>query len=185
MGVEVLQPVATGKECQTMKFQEVPQFTRESSYRVNIGWSYLSVCLGDYVAEGCDLDPDFQRAHVWTEAQQVAYVEYVLRGGRSGRDIYFNATNWMGSGALKNFVLVDGKQRLNAVTMFMNGKIRAFGQLFSEFGGPIRLSGPDFVFHVNTLATRKEVLTWYLEMNTGGTPHTEAEINKVREMLKG
>jgi len=37
---------------------------------------------------------------------------------------------------------------------------------------------------MNDLKTRAEVLQWYIEFNAGGTPHTEAEINRVRELLK-
>jgi hypothetical protein len=28
------------------------------------------------------------------------------------------------------------------------------------------------------------VLAWYVELNTGGTPHTKEEIDKVLEMIK-
>jgi hypothetical protein len=28
------------------------------------------------------------------------------------------------------------------------------------------------------------VLKWYLEFNSGGTVHTEAELNKVRKMIE-
>ena len=37
-----------------------------------------------------DLKPDFQREHVWTKEQQIAYLEYRFKGGRSGDTIYFN-----------------------------------------------------------------------------------------------
>jgi hypothetical protein len=37
---------------------------------------------------------------------------------------------------------------------------------------------------VNDLKTEAEVLRWYLEINAGGTPHTEEELDKVRKMLK-
>ena len=37
--------------------------------------------------------------------------------------------------------------------------------------------------HINNLKTKKEVLTWYLEMNTGGTVHTDDELDRVRKML--
>ena len=43
------------------------------------------------------LNPDFQRGHVWSIGQQIAYIEYILRGGKSGLDFYFNHPNWMGS----------------------------------------------------------------------------------------
>ncbi len=39
-------------------------------------------------------------------------------------------------------------------------------------------------FQVNDLLTREEVLQWYIDLNTGGTDHTDEEINRVKEMLK-
>jgi hypothetical protein len=33
--------------------------------------------------------------------------------------------------------------------------------------------------HVNDLKSKKEVLTWYIEMNAGGTPHSKEEIDRV------
>ena len=38
-------------------------------------------------------------------------------------------------------------------------------------------------FNVNNLQTREELLTWYLEMNTGGTPHSDEEIERVKGLL--
>ena len=37
--------------------------------------------------------------------------------------------------------------------------------------------------NINTLPTRAAVLQWYLEMNAGGTPHADAEIERVRGLL--
>ena len=42
----------------------------------------------------------------------------------------------------------------------------------------------DIDFRINDLKTRKEVLGWYIEMNSGGTPHKKEEIEKVELMLK-
>ena len=38
--------------------------------------------------------------------------------------------------------------------------------------------------NINNLKTKKEVLSQYIEMNEGGTPHTKEEIDKVKELLK-
>ena len=54
---------------------------------------------------------------------------------------------------------------------------------FSDFSEKLRMTKADFVFKINDLATRKEVLQWYLDLNEGGVMHTEEEINKVRIML--
>ena len=38
--------------------------------------------------------------------------------------------------------------------------------------------------NIATLKTRKEVLQWYLDFNTGGVIHTDKEINKVKDLLR-
>lgn len=169
-----------------MNFQDIPRFTRNPSYRPTVDWKFLPFQLERWMGErgGCKLDmnPEFQRAHVWTEAQQRAYVEYALKGGSSGREIYFNCVGWQNS--FKGpFVLVDGKQRLEAVLKFLRNELAVFdGNYFKDFTGHLPTTAA-FNFNVNDLPTMKEVLTWYLEMNTGGTPHTKEEIDKVKTML--
>lgn len=36
---------------------------------------------------------------------------------------------------------------------------------------------------VNCLQTRKDMLQWYIDMNSGGTVHSEEEINRVKKLL--
>lgn len=127
-----------------------------------------------------DLDPDFQRPHVWTEKQQVQFTEHIFKGGQSGREIYFNCPGFQSHGEISAMVLVDGKQRLEALRRFTNNEFQIFDKYyFKDLTLPF---DPKLRFVVNNLPTKKEVLQWYLEMNTGGTPHTTEEIDRVREM---
>lgn len=161
-------------------FQDIPRFTMPASYHVNIPLDYLVEQISRYIENGLQLNPDFQRGHVWTEAQQIAYVEYVLRGGTSGREIYLNlpGLNWGDA----EFVCVDGLQRITACLRFMENEIPAFGTLYKDYEGRISQQ-MNLSLWINTLETRQEVLTWYLELNSGGTAHTEAELDKVRGMI--
>ena len=173
-----------------LNFQELAKtFVPTPSYRVHVDWRYIEDHITNWQERGSDgsiaaldLDPDFQRGHVWTIEQQTAYVEYNIRGGMSGREIYFNCKGW--SGRYEGpFVIVDGKQRLQAARQFLANKVPVFGgYYFSEIEGRLP-SNASFNFCVNDLKTRAEVLKWYLEMNSGGTPHTPAEIAKVQTML--
>ena len=168
-----------------MKFKDIPQFTRSGSYQVNIPWIFLKKQLNEFVNElHLQLNPDFQRGHVWTKEQQIAYVEFILRGGKSARTIYFNHPHWnYGDVNETEFVCVDGLQRLTAALAFLHNEITAFGYYYKDYTDklPIQIG---FIFNVNDLNTRAEVLQWYIEMNSGGTPHKTTEIERVKSLLE-
>lgn len=170
------------------KFLDIPQFTKQGSFQVNVPFTSVLNWIETMQKDmDLQLNPDFQRGHVWVEEQQIAYIEFLLKGGKSSRIICFNCPYW-NSGKkreyeYKDFVCVDGLQRITAVTLFMDNKIKVFGSLYHEFTDKIPLS-LDLLIIVNDLKTKKEVLQWYIEMNTGGTPHTKEEIAKVRSILE-
>ena len=169
------------------KFNDIPQLTSYGNYNIHVQWASLLEWLESWEKEyNFDLNPDFQREHVWTEAQQIAYIEYKLRGGTHADLLLFNHPGW---NSLSNFykhggVLVDGKQRLNAVCRFMKDEIPAFDYRYSQYTDRLRVHIARFTVHVNDLKTRKAVLQWYLELNAGGTQHTKKEIEKVKNLLK-
>jgi hypothetical protein len=167
-----------------MLFKEIPQFTSWGSYHVDLSFNYLENWIEDHMKWKLELNPDFQRGHVWDEAKQIAYVEYAYRGGMSGREVYFNMAGWM-QNYNGDFVLVDGLQRITAVRRFFNKEIKIFNQYVDEFGEILyRAMNPSFSVHINNLQTRKEVLNWYLELNTGGVVHTSEEIERVKKLLE-
>lgn len=166
------------------RFEDVPQFTRSGSWECDYTLPrVLRFVEQAQEEEGLNLDPDFQRAHVWTEKQQIAWLEFFLRGGKTGRVLYFNNPNWIGTKVRGKyeFVIVDGKQRLQAITRFLKDEIRIFGSLYSEYTDKPQ---PTMKINVNDLKTRAEVLQWYIEFNSGGVVHSEEEIERVRKLLE-
>jgi hypothetical protein len=166
-----------------MKFTDIKQVNL-ARYAVDQGWADLRRTISRYVTEyKLDLDPEFQRGYIWTEVQKIQFVEWGLRGGFSGMDIFFNCPGWM-HGFHRPMVLVDGKQRIDAVLAFLGNKIPAYGLLHSQYEGELSWTSPSFRFHVADLDDPKEVLEWYVALNTGGTQHTDTEIAKVKQMIK-
>ena len=168
-----------------MKWSDIKEFPL-INYTVDVSWITLDEWVEEETANGLILDPSFQRGYVWSEYQKVAYIEYQLRGGISGKDIYFNHPYWMESSRTTEgtLELVDGKQRLNAVREFMNNEIRAFGLFFKEFEGPFLWSNYTLRFHIAKIKERKDLLKWYISMNTGGSIHTEEDIQPAYEELE-
>lgn len=166
-----------------LNFNEIPQLTQCSGYAVDVCWDWLE----DYIARSepaLDLSPDFQRGHIWTQNQRTAFIEFCLRGGQSSRALYFNCPGWHEGSTEGPYQIVDGLQRLTAVRMFLRDEVPIFdGYVFSECTGALRFH-QGFKWHINDLDTRAKVLTWYLELNSGGTPHADSEIARVRALLK-
>ena len=73
-----------------------------------------------------NLYPDFQRGHVWSEDQQIKFIEYILKNGKLFSPIIFNHPNWMGN-FKGNMVIVDGLQRITAIQKFLNNDLKIFG----------------------------------------------------------
>lgn len=170
----------------------IPRLTNDPSYRCDVPLMDLADYISKLVSQGLDLDPEFQRGHVWNQEQRVRWVEYLLKSGRvhPNHPILLNHTNWLvGEREDGDFVLVDGKQRLTATLDFLSGKFSIFhgfdgnpnGWLASDI--PIReMRTCHLTIAINTLETRKDVLSWYLELNEGAVAHSTSEIERVRKL---
>lgn len=170
-----------------MKWDEIPKFKEFGIINpINFGFvSYVDFVNEQIENYDLQLNPEFQRGHIWTQEQQKKYIEFILRGGKTGRDFYFNLNR-----KTNEHVCVDGLQRTTAFIKFLNGEIKVFDQYFNDFYFTKRETGgnplPEFRVNVymNYLESKKEILEWYVDMNTGGTPHTNDEIERVKKMIQ-
>ena len=139
---------------------------------------------------GLELCPDYQRGHVWTRDQQVAFIEACLRGIVSTAGLYlqFNCASWSESGEDSDLPpglqCIDGLQRYTAITEFCKGNVKPFGLSLEDLAETayspkkfhIKIAVHDFV-------KRSDLLKSYLSLNSGGTQHSASEIERVRGLL--
>jgi hypothetical protein len=129
--------------------------------------------------------PEWQRGHVWTEEQQIAYIEYCFTNpveGSSAANIVL-AEMQTGESDIDFHVkifLVDGLQRTTAVRRFLKGEFKVFGRTAEEYN----MAFLDFRVHMLKVKSEKEAMELYLALNGTGTPHTMEELNRVRTMLE-
>lgn len=166
-----------------MKFTDIEKFPR-SYYTVNVDLSYLKEHFEHWSKDGMlIMEPEWQRGHVWNKKQKSSYMEYFLKGGTTGRNIYFNCSSWMGNFNTPIYC-VDGLQRITAALDFLDNKIPAFGYLFKEFEDRLRMVDVQFIFHMLKIRSKRELLNVYIDMNSGGTPHNPKEIKRIEKMLE-
>ena len=152
----------------------------------------------DEMRSKVDLNPIFQRGHVWTREQQVAYIENFLRSPQTvNKTIYMNDLFIYGSAGkvtdennmvAGKIVCLDGLQRLTAALDFIHGKFTVFGGVSYDdiLNSPSRTRIlNECVFDINylLLSNNKEVIDFYVDFNAGGTPHTKEEIERVKNLI--
>ncbi|MEX6780468.1 DUF262 domain-containing protein [Pseudomonas aeruginosa] len=139
---------------------------------------------------GLELNPDFQRGHVWSVDQQEHFIANCLRGvvAASGFLIQFNCADWSDEDAEsdlpKGLQCVDGLQRFTAVTEFVKGNVKPFGYTAQELLGT-QFSPKKMYMRVaiHAYTKRADLLSHYLALNAGGTQHSAEEIERVRGLL--
>lgn len=110
------------------------------------------------------MNPTFQRGHVWTEEQQIAWLEFFLKGGKSGNVVYFNCPSWhhqVKPGEYNNYVCVDGLQRLTAICKFINNEIKVFESYFKEYEDPRGANQHTLIVNVNDLKRERSIAMVY------------------------
>jgi len=171
-----------------MKYADIIKLTPWGSYRTDMSITSLVDWIKRNEQEkppmsSLQLNPDFQRGHVWNEQQQLEYIEFLLRGGKTN-PFLFNHPGWMRN-FRGEFVLVDGLQRITSIQKFLNNEIAVFGgNHYDDFEDKELICRRiDVQIFVNSLKTRKEVLQWYVELNSAGVAHSTEEINRVKELI--
>ncbi len=165
------------------KLIDIPQYTLEGRDATDVPLDMLDEFVQRWTeTHNWEMVPDFQRGHVWDEERQTAFVEHPPRGGQGSNLIRLNCPGWQRhlNGTLQT---VDGLQRLTACIRFVRGEIPAFGHKIDEYEDPGQLAGYSLRIQVNDLTARADVLRWYLEINSGGIVHTEAELRRVQALL--
>lgn len=157
---------------------------------INYGVSRVPAFIENY---DVDRDLDYQRGHVWTLLQRKRYMGFILQGGK-GLPIIVNAPELVSYGAqnYRKAQIVDGKQRLTTILKWVDGE---FSALLSD-GREVhvdhykadevawrKLGAVDLVFGLVDL-DRKQVLDYYLRLNSDGTRHTDEEIERVQQLLR-
>ncbi|WP_368880404.1 DUF262 domain-containing protein [Proteus mirabilis] len=138
-----------------------------------------------------DMNPDYQRGHVWTLEQKIHYIENMLRF-KLKPEIKINFPNYHDddvkplNGLDKNVITcIDGLQRYTALTEFVNREFKIFdGNLAVEdlLCSPYSFKSLCCNIQIYSLMDKNELLQFYIDLNSGGTYHTPDEIDRVKKM---
>lgn len=173
----------------------LPSPVQKISYHLNYLKKFLDEEEKTAIENGgkFELNPDFQRGHIWSVGQQIHFIENLLKGIAELK-IIFNCPTW---NAISNvdttdinqfdFVCLDGLQRITAVLDFIDMKFKIFNNTYSHEdlkGTYFDLKKYKFNIEMYNFDNKRDMIKFYIDYNTGGTPHSESEILRVKKMLE-
>lgn len=176
----------------TKRLEKIINPLATARYECDTDWTYVEQNFERWESDygGLELNPDFQRGHVWTPQQQTHFIENCLRGvvSSSGFVIQMNCPNWDTDKVVTDlpfgFQCIDGLQRITAVREFLAENIKPFGLTPKDLVCSSFMIKTKFRwrFAVHTFTRKVDLLNHYLALNTGGTPHSLDEIERVKAL---
>lgn len=144
--------------------------------------SEISVSVDDVprqlAHDDANMSPPYQRKSVWTEEQQRLFMGHVLQGGEVMPIVFQRVPD---SGKAE---VLDGKQRLEAILAWLDGKIDAqlrdgrlvnIASLTMGKRAPVGLMRISLRFRYINLPF-EERKRFYVDLNSGGTQHTKQQL---------
>jgi hypothetical protein len=118
--------------------------------------------------------PNFQRDHVWTLDQEVAFIESAWLGLPLGT-YTLHQMDWGADGMPRPFSgwIIDGQQRLTSIQRYWEDAFPVFGLRWSELTRleQRRFMSIKFAHYEADISDEAEVRDLYNRLALGGTPH--------------
>ena len=140
---------------------------------------------------GLEIYPDYQRGNDWEQADQIHYIENLLRGNidRKGKTILINVVGFGTDKPETNIehavTILDGLQRYTAIEAFKKGEFNIFGGLSIQDLEHSKYHLQEFELHlaVYNFSDKVELLKFYKMINQTGKAHKQSEFDRIDAMI--
>jgi uncharacterized protein with ParB-like and HNH nuclease domain len=129
------------------------------------------------------MNPNYQRELVWNEEQEQALLHSIFSNIDIGKFSFIELPYDVN--IRESYEILDGKQRLNTIVKFTEGRIKYNGKTFFEMNPYDRSMFKNKAISVGDVSgvTKKQVYEYFIKLNTGGVSVTKEHINKVQSLL--
>lgn len=150
---------------------------------IELNYSNMMVdsVISTYYNFGIDMNPVYQREHVWSVEDKVELIDSIFNNRSIGS--YILCHNGYGEGY--GYEVLDGKQRIQALIDFVEDKFTYKGLLFSELNRMEVHHFENFNFpraEIRNSNLEQKIRT-FIHVNTTGKHMSPEHIKKVKEIL--
>jgi hypothetical protein len=162
--------------------KQTEQFSYSDEIRVSQRTVDLSGILNRYYNK-TNMNPEYQRGDAWTLEDKVALIDSIYNNVDIGK-FTFIVLPYSAKGY--EYEILDGKQRLQAIVDFTEGRFEYRGKKYQDMH-PMDLNHLDrylVVMSETESLTLKQKCNFFLKLNVTGKPQSKEHLNKIRKMAK-
>lgn len=159
-------------------------FTKKEKYFIRILnspiSSLISMVHSNYA--GVDMDVEYQREHVWTLKDKIELITSIFDNIDIGKFVFIQRN---GKHEGKYYEILDGKQRLTAITEFYEDRFKYKGFYFSELSFTDQHKFIDHQVSYGYLENpnKEAIFESFIKLNTCGKPMASKHIDHVKKLL--
>lgn len=160
-----------------------PSFRVEENFWLRFSNSSINSLYSYFYCFGITGDVDYQRDLVWTEEQKVALIDSIFNNVDIGKFVFiYRGDSYEGD---ERYEILDGKQRINTIREFTEGKFKYKGYTFAELSKQDRthFEGHGISYASAERMTEAQKLRYFIKLNTTGTPMDVKHLENVKNKL--
>lgn len=153
--------------------------------RLSFMQQQISSLVSSYIINfGVDFNPPYQRGLVWDLVDEQKLIESIFNRVDIGKFVFIH----LGYHSDIMYEVLDGKQRLTALYRFYTDQFQYKGCYYSELPRELKYIFDDTPVAVavskKELLKEKDILNYFLKLNTSGKPMDVAHLNKIEKQFK-
>jgi hypothetical protein len=162
--------------------KEIEEIFKEDEHNLNFLSSSIESLFDYYYRCNLDMEPDYQRGHIWTLEDKVALIDSIFNDIEIGKFVLILTGN-----SKNQYEILDGKQRLTALVEFYEGRFKYKSKTFYELN---RRDQSMFLrFHISYARTEEPMPSemkyrYFLRLNTRGKEQDPKHIEYVKSLLE-
>lgn len=144
----------------------------------------ISSVLHRHYYWGVDMNPEYQRGNVWSLEDKVALIDSIFNDIEIGRIVLMKRD--YSDERKEAYEIIDGKQRLTALTEFYEDRFQYKGLFFSQMHpfDQNHFENKQMAVIEAPEMSREQVIEYFIRVNISGRPVNPEHLEKVKAMIK-
>lgn len=168
-----------------LQIREGKEFLKNEDLELHYSQSQMSEIFGKKYTFGLEMNADYQRDYVWTSEDKINLIDSIFKHVDIGKFVFIHY-EWNEHPLNYSYEVLDGKQRINAITEFYENRFAYRSLFFNQLSKREQWHFKEYSINVAEISkiTKEQKIRYFLLLNTSGKVMDVEHLKKVEKMLE-